>query len=141
MEQNIYLVFFRRGDYNWEFVLKRIYIHFPQERWLQLRIFIKKNIYLPLFKKSNYNWKSALKRIYINLSLKWGYTMKIGQYNLSYDYSLSVYICNNIFYLCIVKLLSHSSFVLFGTTDLILYTNLYFDTKCNKPKLKIKRFS
>lgn len=67
--------------------------------------------------------------------------MKIGQYDLSYDDLLSVYICNNLFYLCIVKLRSYSSFVLFGPIDLILYINLYFDTKCNESKLKIKRFS
>ena len=59
--------------------------------------------------------------------------MNIGQDGLLRDNSPYVCIRKNLFYLGIIKLPSHSSLVLFGTTNLILNNNSYFDTKYNKP--------
>lgn len=75
----------------------------------------------------------ALNVLNINPLLGWEYMINIGQDSSSRNNPPFVYIRKNLFYFYVVKLLSYSSFAFFGTIDLILHTNLNFDTEYNEP--------
>ena len=58
--------------------------------------------------------------------------INISQNNLLYNNMSFIYIYKNLFHFYVIRLLFYFSFILFDIKNLILYINLYFDTKCNK---------
>ena len=58
--------------------------------------------------------------------------MNIGKNDISRNNPLFIYVCKNSLCFYVVISLSPFTLVLFGTIDLTLYINSYFDTKCNE---------